>query len=57
MLQNDKLTQTALFKPRGLFGLVYWYSVVPLHAIVFSGMLGGIKREATTITVAAQRLL
>ena len=52
-----KLTQTALFKPRGLFGLVYWYSVVPLHAVVFSGMLGGIKREATTITVAAQRLL
>ncbi len=43
------LTQTALFKPRGLFGLVYWYSVVPLHNYVFSGMLAGIQREALRI--------
>lgn len=40
------LTQTALFHPRGLFGLLYWYSVVPLHHIVFRGMLRGIQREA-----------
>ena len=47
------LRQTALFKPRGLFGLVYWYSVVPFHAIVFKGMLGGIEREALKIASAA----
>jgi len=43
------LTQTALFQPRGLFGLLYWYAVVPLHGIVFSGMLRGINREARQI--------
>jgi uncharacterized protein YbjT (DUF2867 family) len=43
------LRQTALFQPRGLFGLVYWYSVVPLHHIVFRGMLLGIQREALQI--------
>ena len=40
------LVQTARFKPRGLFGLVYWYSVLPLHKIVFSGMIQGIRRAA-----------
>ena len=41
-----RLTQTARFKPRGLSGLAYWYAVLPLHAIVFSGMLEGIRRHA-----------
>jgi uncharacterized protein YbjT (DUF2867 family) len=41
-----KLTMTARFRPRGLLGILYWYSVVPLHNIVFGGMLKGIKRAA-----------
>lgn len=48
------LTQKALFKPRGLFGLLYWYAVVPLHHIVFRGMLLGIQREALRIAAAGQ---
>lgn len=44
-----KLHQTALFKPRGLFGILYWYAVAPLHGIVFQGMLQGIKRKALQI--------
>jgi hypothetical protein len=42
------LTQTARFKPKGLFGLLYWYSVLPLHRSVFRGMLRGIARSAET---------
>ncbi|KAA5542651.1 SDR family oxidoreductase [Roseiconus nitratireducens] len=38
--------QTAEFDPVGLFGLVYWYSVWPLHQFVFKGMLRGVVREA-----------
>ncbi len=45
-----KLHQTALFKPRGLLGLLYWYAVAPFHGIVFHGMLHGIEREALNIT-------
>ena len=41
-----ELIQTARFKPRGLPGLLYWYAVIPLHSIVFSGMLNGIRRAA-----------
>jgi uncharacterized protein YbjT (DUF2867 family) len=40
------IRQTAIFDPIGLSGLLYWYSVYPLHRLVFSGMLRGIARAA-----------
>ncbi len=40
------IRQTALFDPAGLFGLVYWYALWPLHRYVFSGMLRAIGRRA-----------
>ena len=43
---RTRLTQTARFRPKGLFGLVYWFAVLPLHGIVFSGMLRGIQKSA-----------
>jgi uncharacterized protein YbjT (DUF2867 family) len=46
------LRQVALFRPRGLFGLLYWYAVAPLHDIVFRGMLLGIQREALQIAAS-----
>lgn len=46
------LHQTALFHPRGLSGLLYWYAILPLHHVVFQGMLRGIQREATQIANA-----
>jgi hypothetical protein len=47
------LRQVALFQPRGLFGLLYWYAVVPLHHVVFRGMMAGIQREAVSIARSA----
>jgi uncharacterized protein YbjT (DUF2867 family) len=44
--QVTQLTMTARFRPKGLLGILYWYAVVPLHQIVFGGMLKGIKRAA-----------
>ena len=44
--KRTRLIQTARFRPRGLLGLMYWYAVLPLHGIVFSGMLHGIRRAA-----------
>lgn len=38
--------QTAIFDPVGLFGIVYWYSLFPLHEFVFHGMLRNICRSA-----------
>jgi hypothetical protein len=40
------LIMTAQFRPRGLLGIAYWYAVLPLHGIVFSGMLNGLARAA-----------
>ncbi len=45
-LSCTRLEQVARFQPKGLFGLSYWYAVLPLHHIVFKGMLQGIKRAA-----------
>ncbi|WP_235296991.1 SDR family oxidoreductase [Portibacter marinus] len=38
------LQQKATFRPKGLLGRIYWYSVLPLHSLVFPGMAKGIIR-------------
>ncbi|PTB94247.1 DUF2867 domain-containing protein [Marivirga lumbricoides] len=36
---ENKLTQTATFRPHGLLGRLYWYSVYIFHEFIFNGML------------------
>lgn len=36
---NNTLYQAATFKPRGIWGKLYWYSVLPFHGFIFNGML------------------
>lgn len=36
---DNELVQTATFRPLGLWGRLYWYSVLPFHAFIFNGML------------------
>jgi uncharacterized protein YbjT (DUF2867 family) len=43
---RTRLRQTALFRPKGLFGILYWYAVAPMHHFVFGGMLEGLRKEA-----------
>jgi len=43
---GSTVRQTALFDPRGLLGLLYWYGIYPLHAAVFRRMLTGIASAA-----------
>jgi len=38
----SKIQQTAIFDPLGLFGLLYWYGLYPIHLLIFGGMLRGI---------------
>ena len=40
------LTQTAFFEPKGLFGLLYWYALYPVHALIFSGLIRRIGEQA-----------
>lgn len=38
--------QTALFDPVGLLGLIYWYALLPMHTLIFGGLLREIARKA-----------
>jgi uncharacterized protein YbjT (DUF2867 family) len=44
--ERCELSLQALFKPRGVAGLTYWYAVNPLHVPVFKGMLAGMAQAA-----------
>jgi len=37
--EDNVLHQTATFRPKGILGRLYWYSVMPLHSIIFKGMV------------------
>jgi len=39
---QNVLHQTATFRPLGLWGRLYWYSVLPLHGFIFRGMIRSI---------------
>ncbi|WP_010135994.1 SDR family oxidoreductase [Ochrovirga pacifica] len=41
IIQN-KLYQRAIFRPKGLYGRLYWYAVLPFHGFIFNGMLKNI---------------
>ena len=43
---GSEIRQTAIFDPRGLAGLLYWYALYPLHLAIFGGMLRGIAGAA-----------
>ena len=40
------LTQIAYFAPRGVPGFLYWYLLLPVHRLVFAGLLRSIARRA-----------
>ncbi|CAM1368164.1 Epimerase [Tenacibaculum litopenaei] len=36
---KGNLYQRAVFRPKGVWGRLYWFSVLPFHGFVFSGMI------------------
>lgn len=46
--RQSAVRQTATFDPRGLLGRAYWYALVPIHSVLFRGMLERIARRAAT---------
>lgn len=57
---HSTVRQTAIFDPVGLFGIVYWYTLFPLHELVFRGMLRNLCRaalnDAQTKKISATKL-
>lgn len=42
---ENVLHQTATFRPKGIWGRLYWLAVLPFHGFVFNGMIRGIAKE------------
>jgi uncharacterized protein YbjT (DUF2867 family) len=45
-VQPDQLVQTAHFLPKGLWGRLYWYAVLPFHYFVFNDLAKTIVNSA-----------
>jgi len=45
--KNNILTQTATFRPLGVLGRLYWYSILPIHTFIFKGMINKIAKTST----------
>ncbi len=43
---RTKLVQTAFFAPKGLFGLLYWYVLYPIHGLIFGAMIARLAESA-----------
>ena len=43
--ENNTLYQRATFRPLGLPGRLYWYLLLPLHRLIFKGMLKNIAEK------------
>jgi uncharacterized protein YbjT (DUF2867 family) len=44
-IENDTVKQTATFRPLGIAGRLYWYSMLPFHFFIFKGMLRKIVEQ------------
>jgi len=44
---DNILHQTATFRPKGLKGRLYWYSVLPFHYFIFGGMIRNIAKNSS----------
>ena len=48
-IKDNKLIQSAYFYPKGVFGRLYWYSLVPLHYFIFNNMIKSIIKKASSL--------
>lgn len=46
---STDLIQTAYFVSKGLFGLLYWYGIYPLHGLIFSRMITAVADRAVEL--------
>lgn len=44
-IDKSTLFQRAVFRPKGLWGRLYWYMVLPFHALVFQKMINELAKK------------
>jgi len=55
--EGTRLSLLTSFRPRGLWGLVYWWSMYPAHGLLFPAMLRNIARAAHARVLAGPEKL
>ena len=43
-VKYNRLEQTATFRPKGIWGQIYWYAAFPFHDFIFKGMLNNLAK-------------
>ena len=44
-VEDNRIQQTATFRPKGLWGRLYWYAVLPFHGLIFRGLLNHLSQK------------
>lgn len=50
-----RIIQTALYEPKGLTGLLYWYLLYPIHRVIFQGMIIAIAHRAEALSTTREK--
>lgn len=53
---SHTLEQLAAFRPQGLAGRMYWYSLVPFHFVIFKGMIENIVQYKADLLMNAKHV-
>ncbi len=56
-IQGEEFIQTAYFYPRGVWGRIYWYLLVPFHYFVFGKMIRSIYHQAQINDLKKSRII
>ncbi len=51
---QTEIEQVARFIPSGLFGILYWKLLLPLHKVIFNGMIHAIATNSRDRAIAAR---
>ncbi len=50
--ERTRLVQVAYFASKGLFGVLYWYGLYPLHGMIFSRLIATLAAQAEAAQLA-----
>ncbi len=53
--RRSMIRQTATFDPRGVMGRAYWYAILPIHNLIFGGLLERIAERAGAADGTSER--
>lgn len=48
-LDGNKLIQSAYFYPKGIWGRIYWYALIPMHYFIFKNMIESILKNSLKV--------